>query len=267
MDGLLSDTLAVVRAAGDLVMAHFRTALTVDDKGGAEPNPVTVADREADALLHARLPSLLPGSAWLSEETEDSTERLRREWVWIVDPIDGTQEFVDGIPEFAISVALCRAGRPQLGVLLNPAVARCFVAVSGRGAWDGEGRPLTASRRRELDGATLLASANETRRGEFDALRAGFVLRDVGSTAWKLGLLAAGEGDAYVTRRPRHEWDIAAGVVIATEAGATVTDGAGRPFEFNQRAPRVEGIVAAAPSLHGPLRSRIEALGRRPARG
>jgi myo-inositol-1(or 4)-monophosphatase len=258
---LLAVVEGVVRRAALPVMERFRAQQDVWDKarGGAPAeagrfvkNPVTEADLLADRILREGLPPTLPGSAWLSEETADTEERLGRDAVWIVDPIDGTREYMDGIPQFAISVALAWRGEPILGVLLNPASDDLFTAVRGAGAFRG-GAAVHGGGARSLDGAVLLASRTEAGRGEFDAFRERFELRQIGSTALKLGLAAAGEGDAYFTRRPRHEWDVAAGVLIAREAGLAVTDLSGAEHRFNQPHPEVRGVLAAPPDLHAQL--------------
>ncbi len=271
LDDLLEGVTAAARAAAVPVMELFRTAQTVWEKAddGSRravrveevENPLTEADLAADALLHQRLGDLLPDAGWLSEETVDSPVRLGCDAVWIVDPIDGTREYSTGIPEFSISIALALRGDVVLGLLLNPAADQLVTARAGGGVLR-DGAPVPpASTRDRLDGAVLLASRTETRRGEFEPFAARMQVREVGSTAWKLGLIAAGQGDAYFTRKPRNEWDVAAGILLCREAGLTVTDLGRDRHAFNRPSPLCRGVVAAAPGIHGELMSMIEAIG------
>ncbi len=262
---LLSGTVEVVRAAAVEVMSRYRSSQTVWDKdegtAGSSTrvsNPVTEADLAADRVLRSGLLQLVPEAGWLSEETVDDPASLAREFAWIVDP--GTREYVQGIDQFAISVALVQHGDPILGVLLNPATDELLCAVRGGGVL-ANGAPLPPLAPRAFDGATLLASRTESRRGEFDPFRTRMEVVDVGSTAWKLGLLAAGKGHAYFTRKPRNEWDIAAGVMLCREAGAIVTDLDGAPHVFNRPDPLVRGIVAAVPGVHQGVMQLIAEVG------
>ncbi len=267
-ESLLSDVVTITREAAVPVMALFRQTKAVWNKAGGElveaegpvKNPVTEADLAADRILRERLLELLPGSGWLSEETADSPDRLEREAVWIVDPIDGTREYVEGVPQFALSVGLSIGGQVALAVLLNPALDDLFTAVAGQGALRG-GQPIAGSTREHLDGATVLASRSEAKRGEFEPFRRRTTVKEVGSTAYKLALAAAGEGDAYFTRKPRNEWDVAAGILLCREAGLVVTDLGGDTHTFNRPSPLCRGVVTAAPALHPEILGMIHAVG------
>ena len=107
----------------------------------------------------------------------------------------------------------------------------------------------------------MLASRTETRRGDFEPFRSILEIREVGSTAYKLGLVATGEGDAYFTRKPRNEWDVAAGILLCREAGMTVTDLGGEEHTFNRPNPLCRGVVACAPGVYGPVFGLIEEIG------
>jgi myo-inositol-1(or 4)-monophosphatase len=269
---LLAAAVEVTRAAAAPVMSMFRqqpvlwnkladgSRERVQPEAGRVHNPVTEADLAADRLLHDGLLALLPGSAWLSEESVDDHVRLDADLVWIVDPIDGTREYVEGVPEFAISVALVSAGSPLLAVLYNPALDDLFTAARGLGCWR-DGKPTQVTSVEDLGEATLLASRTETGRGEFSVFSERMKIRALGSTAYKLALVAGGEAQAYFTRKPRHEWDIAAGVLLCTEAGATVTDLGGDPHVFNRPNSRCRGVVTALPHLHAEVLGMIHAVG------
>lgn len=251
--------LEAAREAGRLVMETFRTDAEVRHK--SPDQPVTDADLRADALLARRLLADRPGYGWLSEETVDRPDRLRRRRVWVVDPIDGTRSFIAGYAEFGISIALVEDGEPVVGVIHNPARDEMFWATGGGGAFLGSGdAPAVRLRVEEPSEETrpaLLASRSEIRRGELDDFEGGHEIRELGSTAYKMAGVAAGRGHAFLSRGPKSEWDVAAGVLIVAEAGGRATDLAGRAVVFNRPDTGVDGILAAAPRLHAALLRRV----------
>jgi myo-inositol-1(or 4)-monophosphatase len=247
VDSRLDLAREAAREAGGLVMGYFREQYEIRQKG--EGNPVTTADLEADRALRRILLEGAPGTAWLSEETVDSAGRLDAEEVWVVDPIDGTKEFILGIPEFAISIALAAGGQIVVGAIHNPARDEMFLAERGGGAWLN-GERIHVSDRGELGGAGLDASRSESERGEFDAYRSRFQVRLVGSIAYKLARVAAGRSDLTWSLGPKNEWDVAAGVLLVGEAGGRATDPRGGGFAFNRRNPEVAGILASNGRLH-----------------
>ncbi len=224
-----------IRADGQFDVKH-----KADQKG-----PVTTADLRSNEILRAQLLNAFPDDGWLSEETREDPSRLDAARVWIVDPIDGTKEFVQDIPEYCVSVALVEAGKPVVGVVYAPASEELFVAVAGQGAWRN-GQPIRA-RREQDDGKPLLAvSRSEVGKGKWQAYQRLAALRPAGSAAFKLCLVASGQVDGTMTLAPRNEWDIAAGVLVVAEAGGVATDRAGQPVRFNQPDPLNNGIVAAS---------------------
>jgi len=233
--------------AGRLVMSYYKDSYEVMEK--AANNPVTTADLEADRALKRTLLEGAPGSGWLSEETADSPQRLAAAEVWVVDPIDGTKEFILGIPEFAISIGLARRGEIVAAVVYNPARNELFVAEKGGGA-RLNGEPIRVTQAQSLAGARLDASRSETRRGEFEAYAGRFQVREVGSIAYKLARVAAGLSDVTWSLGPKNEWDIAAGVLLVEEAGGRATDPEGAAFVFNQPKTKVKGILATSLRLH-----------------
>jgi len=234
---VLERTVAAVEAAGGIVRAVSNGGLHVDKKHGGDL--VTNADRDVDAFLNVELRRILP-AAWLSEESADDLDRLGRD-AWIVDPLDGTREFAQGIAEYAIAVALVAQGRPVLGVVHHPATGDSFWAAHGGGAFRN-GEPI-----RVMEATTLLASRSEVATGEFAPLADTWTVRPMGSVQLKLALVAAGEAAVTLSRGPKHEWDVCAGALIVAEAGGLATDMFGTPFCYNQDWPKVKGILAGAP--------------------
>jgi myo-inositol-1(or 4)-monophosphatase len=247
---LLTNTIEITRAAGAAIMSFYRASFSVTDK--SPDNPVTDADIAADRLLRERLMTLVPEAGWLSEETADSPERIERDKVWVVDPLDGTKEFVLGIPEFSVAVALVEHGAPLLGVVFNPATGELFQAARGLGA-RYNGRRAEVSDRINLAGAAVDASRSEIRKGEFEPFTDLVSLKIVGSIAYKLARVSAGQCDATWSRGPKHEWDICAGTFLITEAGGRVVDLNGDPITYNKSHPKVNGIIANNGHLHDAL--------------
>ncbi len=215
-------------------------AIETEYKSGHDP--VTEADRAVDALLHKHL--LRDGEGWLSEETVDDVRRLQKSRVWVVDPLDGTREFVTGIPEFCVSIGLVENGRPIAGGICNPATDELIIGSLETGV-TYNGKPAAVSSKDTLSGAVVLASRSETKRGEWKQFEAAaFKIRPMGSVAYKLGLVAAGLADITFTLTPKHEWDVAAGVALVNSAGG-FTSGLGETeLRFNQQKPWLPGMIA-----------------------
>ena len=239
------------RAAGEILRGHWRRGgYEIGSKG--HDNPVTAADLEADRAIKKMLRDPFPGYGWLSEETADNDERLKCRRVWIVDPLDGTKEFIKGIPEFAVAIALIEDGVPVLGVTYNPVKRETYWAMRGAGCYLNK-RRVRVTRTRTLKRATVLASRSETARGEWQMFRGTLNARPTGSVAYKLALVAAGKGDATFTRSPKSEWDIASGAALVIEAGGTITDIKGREIRFNRRNVQLDGLIADNTILHAAL--------------
>ena len=253
---------AAIGAASELALGHFRSGSAHWYKGPGQV--VTAADLEVDRLLHEALIGAFPDDGWLSEERPDDLTRLRRRRVWVVDPIDGTRAFADGLPEFAISVALLVDDLPVLGVVCNPATAESFEAEQGRGAWL-DGTPLQVSARREIATARLLSSRTEMRR--WAELLPEMAFTDISSLAYKLALVAAGRFDGLVSLRPTHDWDVAAADLLIAEAGGRLSAADGAPLVLNRPVPRHIGLAAAGTeALHRALIARLD-VARPTARG
>ena len=256
LDALLQLTRQAAAGAGELALRHFNAGGKSWYKGPGQV--VTEADLAVDTLLHDRLRTACPDYGWLSEERADDGSRQRCPRVWVVDPIDGTRAFAEGVPQFAISVALVEDGRPLLGVVLNPASGERFEAQSDGGAWLN-GRRVAVSACSELADAELLASRTEMRRRHWPDVVPEAAFTTIGSLAYKLALIASGRYDGLLSLRSSHDWDIAAAQLLVAEAGGRMTDADGRPILLNQDPPRHRGLaVAGTASLHRALLARLE---------
>lgn len=237
--------LRAARAAAEVIRPAFRAEMEVRYKDPDQP--VTDADVEADRVIREVLIGGRPEYGWLSEETADSPERLGRRMLWVVDPIDGTNSFVKGIAEFAVSIGLVDGERAVLGVVANPATGEVYHAVAGGGAFLN-GEPIRVSGRETMP--RVLCSRSELRRGELGAFAATCTLDPLGSTAYKMVKVADGTGDAFVSFGPKHEWDVCGAEVIVREAGGDVTGLDGRAFRYNQPHPSWRGVAASNGLVH-----------------
>ncbi|MFQ5515685.1 MAG: inositol monophosphatase family protein [Myxococcota bacterium] len=233
------------RAAGAIIADHGRGARESWDK--TEDNPVTHADLEANKAIVRLLREAFPKDSILSEETRDSSERLAAERVWIIDPLDGTKEFIAGIPEFAVSVALVVRGDPVVGVVYQPLTDECFWGRAGGGAHLGKKR-LRVSRLQDLGRATVLSSRTEMKRGQMDPFAELFGrFQPIGSVALKLAYIAAGRGDLWISAAPKSEWDVCGGDLLVREAGGTFRTLAGGVRTYNQSDVLLQPLMAAGP--------------------
>ena len=240
--------LRAIRAAGVAVLPAFRAGLEVRYKGPEQP--VTDADLEANRILHEILLGERPEYGWLSEETKDTPERLSKELLWVIDPIDGTNSFVEGYAEFAISVGLVDRGRAVVGAVLNPATGELYHAVAGGGAFLN-GAPIRVSPTDEgAQVRRIAASRWEMSRGELARFGAPWQVSPLGSTAYKMVKVADGTMDVFVSAGPKNEWDVAGAAVVVAEAGGRVTGPAGAELRYNQPDPAWRGIVASNGLLH-----------------
>ncbi|MCU0229815.1 MAG: 3'(2'),5'-bisphosphate nucleotidase CysQ [Acidobacteria bacterium] len=250
----------LARSAGAEIQRVFGTDFAVEFKPGDE-GPVTEADRLADRLIRDGLAAAFPADAILSEETPDDLTRLGAERLWLVDPLDGTRQFVEAVPEFAVMIGLAVRGRPVLGVIHLPAEQRTVFGAEGEGIelLDRDGwRPLAP-----------LPEGTEPARGPVVTLsrsHAGSRTREIarrlgasrviasGSVGRKVTLVLTGEADLYVTlgRRSRH-WDACAPDALMRLAGGVFSDVRGREMSYNtEGTTNRSGLLAARRALLAP---------------
>ena len=217
--------------------------------------PVTEADMVLNQILRQTL--VRDGEGWLSEESVDDLQRLEKRRIWVVDPLDGTREVVAGIPEWCVSVGLVEDGRAIAGGICNPSTGETFLGSLETGV-TYNGKKASASKKEGLTGALVLASRTEAKRGEWDRFGSSdFIIRPVGSVAYKLALVAVGLADATWTLSPKNEWDIAAGVALIEAAGGFVRSLANSSVTFNNEIVLVSGLLAGGPHLREQLPSFI----------
>ena len=240
--------------AAEAVSRFTPGAVEFECKSGDDP--ITEADRAANSAIRDVL--LRDGEGWLSEESGEDLTRLKKTRVWVVDPLDGTREFVAGIPEWCISVALVEEGVAVAGGICNPATNETFLGCLEFGV-TYNGSAACCSHRDSLCGATILASRSEIKRGEWKRFQTGpFTVRPMGSVAYKLALVAAGFADATWTLCPKHEWDVAAGVALVNAAGGFAQPLDGTLLRFNKWPCLLPNLIAGAPSLAGELESLLQ---------
>ena len=256
MEHELDIATEAARAAGQVLLRFYGGAYRVAEK--SVDNPVTAADLEANEALKAKILGAFPGDGWLSEETADSDERLKQKRVWIVDPLDGTKEFISEIPEFVVCVALVEDGTPRVAVEYNPVRDELFTARKGAGA-TLNGSAIRVTKQTDLRLARVLASRSEEARGEWDPYREKMHVELTGSVAYKFALIAAGRYDATFTLTPKNEWDVCAGALLVAEAGGMVTDPDGRAIRFNNRSTLLPGLIASNQLLHRAIINTIRA--------
>ena len=238
----IADALA---AAAEVLEGFTPGEVEAELKDGGDP--LTAADTAVNEVLAKALRGGDEG--WLSEETTDAGERLDRRRVWVVDPIDGTREFIDGIPEWCVSVGLVEDGVPVAGGVLSPPNGHLIIGSDETGV-ACNGAPVETTATTDLRGALVLASRSEVRRGEWKRFFSSpIAVRTMGSVAYKLSLVGAGLADATWTLVPKNEWDVAGGAALVRAGGGRVFGTDGAHVVFNRADPLMDGFIAVAPGL------------------
>src|SRR5215831_9449381 len=253
MNSAYSDILTRIEAAMEAartVFARF-TPGEIETEYKIGHDPVTEADRAIDAVLRQNL--LRDGEGWLSEESADDMSRLSKSRVWVVDPLDGTREFVQGIPEFCASIGFVEDGRPVAGGICNPATSETIIGAIDCGVLYN-GKPARPSQRTTLKGSLILESRSEVKRGEWQQFQSSeYQIQPMGSVAYKLALVAAGLADITFTLIPKHEWDVAAGCALVLSGGGRARTKWKPELAFNRQHPKLGGLIACGPLLQDEL--------------
>jgi myo-inositol-1(or 4)-monophosphatase len=252
----------IARDIGLMVTTARTMGITTRSKANGEI--VTTADIQANTAIEERLRTIFAGDAVYSEESPDDAQRLFKQRVWIVDPIDSTSTFAGGGDEFTVSIGLALNGTASLGVVYNPVRDEMYSGALGAGA-ALNGRPVRVSEATRLESASVLVSKKEWQRG-LEALDLPFQAIPMSSMAYKLARVAAGINDGVFTVKRRKEWGTCAGVALVTAAGGAVTLLDGTPIRFNraeQKQPA--GFVASGIRLHAELLRVVHDLARIPS--
>lgn len=218
-------------AAGAVIRPHFRTGVAIVDK--ADESPVTIADRDAEAAIRTLIEDAFPDHGILGEE--HGSVRLDAEFVWVLDPIDGTKAFISGLPVFGTLIALLQGGRPVLGVIDQPITGERWLGAQGHGT-TLNGRPVRTRPCERLDRATLFATAPDMFKGPeieaFERLRTSVKLMRWGADCYATAMVASGHAD-LVVESSLQTYDFCALVPVIEGAGGIATDWDGRPLRID----------------------------------
>lgn len=259
----MSPDLALIREAafeaGRLARDLRAKGLDVQWKEGG--SPVTNGDLAVDALLKSTLLKARPDYGWLSEETADTPDRLSKQRLFLVDPIDGTQAYVKGKPWYTVCIAVVDGDRPVAAVVYAPELDELYEAEAGGGAWLN-GAAIVPTARTEIEDCTMLGDAKMFAHPAWPEPWPAIRITSRNSIAYRMCLVASGAFDACLAPSPKHDWDVAAPDLICSEAGAVVTDHRGRIYRYNRPVPRQPSLVCAGPLLHPLLLERVAHMDR-----
>jgi myo-inositol-1(or 4)-monophosphatase len=261
MDADLALILEAAREAGELARDIRRRGLEVDYKAD-DNSPVTNADLAADALLTSRLRSARPDYGWLSEETADDADRLTRRRLFVVDPIDGTRAFLKDRPWWSVSIAVVEDGRPTAGVVFAPELDEAYAATAGGGA-TRNGRPIRTGAASVLEDCRMAGDPVVFGHWSWPKPWPPMRVEQRSSTAWRMCAVGAGDFDAAVAPVRKADWDVAAGDLIAREAGCFVGDHNGEAFVYNRARASQPSLICAAPKLAPLILDRVRHIGTR----
>ncbi len=230
----LSTLCDIARAAGSAIMTHYHPGIEVTTK--QDHSPVTQADWCADLIIRERLTEHFPGIGILSEESAPGTSAPAEPY-FLVDPLDGTREFIEGNGEFTVNIALISGGQAVAGVVYAPAIERLYFAAVGIGVWRNDGKHVTSLKAHAINRESPLRITGSRKHGA-DALAdwmAGLSLPTVlvpAGSSLKFCLIAEGSADLYPRLAPTYPWDTAAGQCVLECAGGQVTDWHGQPLHY-----------------------------------
>lgn len=250
----------LARAAGAILLKHYHSPFLVEQKINAlqEMEEVTAADREANDLIVRRLAIEFPNDGILAEESADTEDRLTKQRVWLIDPMDGTKNFVQRDGDFAVQIGLVVAGGPVVGVVYQPVLDLLYRAVKGEGAWrethGSQAEQMRVSNKTD-PAEMVLASSRSHRSPRMERVVDSFGFRHEtrrGSVGVKIGLIAERDADLYLHLSPStKQWDTCGPEIVLTEAGGKLTDLFGKPLQYNAlRIDNRNGVVATNGVAH-----------------
>jgi 3'(2'), 5'-bisphosphate nucleotidase len=234
----LNQVIQIAREASEVLLQIYATNFSVDFKGSGQSDPVTEADRRANALIVARLREAFPEDGIIAEESEHNTSVFQRRRIWYVDPLDGTKEFVAKNGEFSVMIGLAIDGRAQLGVVLQPSDGTLYAGEIGQGAFveqNNARKPLEVSGLHETSKLSLIVSRSHRPKATGELMQRLGIVREVssGSVGLKVGQIALRNADLYVHMSDKSSaWDTCAPEAILIAAGGRFTDLAGDPIAY-----------------------------------
>jgi len=260
----------LARTAGAVLLRHYNSPFLVEQKVNAlqETEEVTAADREANELIVDRLRNEFPADGILAEESTDTEHRLEKDRVWLIDPMDGTKNFIRRDGDFAVQIGLAVNGESVLGTVYQPVREVLYRAVRGGGSWIEEktepARRMTVSSRTNPN-EMVLASSRSHRSPRMERVVSTFQFKDEvrrGSVGVKIGLITEQQADLYLHLSPStKQWDTCGPEIILQEAGGRLTDLFGQPLRYNGvRIDNRNGIVATNGAAHGMVIESLEPL-------
>ena len=253
---ILNQVLNVIKQAGKMVMSFYNKDYQIKDKGN--DSPVTEADLASEKIILKGLSKYDYGL--LSEETEDDKTRLKKERVWIIDPLDGTKDFINKTGDFTIMIGLVENGQPILGAVYQPAKDILYYAIKGKGAYgqikDQGVKKIKVSEVSDISKARFLGSRFHKSELETKVAKEFNITKIIpcGSIGLKAALIASGQADFNLNPSSHpQEYDVCAADIILHEAGGKLTDLKGKRYKYNQEDPHINGYVVSSGLLHGQI--------------
>jgi 3'(2'), 5'-bisphosphate nucleotidase len=268
MKAELETAIDLALRSGAILLKHYADEPSVEWKG--KNDPVTAADRAVSQFIVAELRTRFPNDAILSEEEKDDSDRMTHSRVWVIDPMDGTKEFIARRGEFAVMIGLAVDGKACLGVVYQPTMDKLYYAAPGEGAHlshAGETRQLHVSLQSDLSQATMALSRSHLTGTTASIRRKLGIERTIqtGSLGVKVGLICEGQAEVYVQGRGTSLWDTCGPEAILREAGGRMTDSFANPFRYNIAEVRnLQGVIATNGILHEPVVETVRAFVQRP---
>lgn len=251
----LQTAVEAAKLAGDHIKKIYNSSFTVEYK--SKEQPITEADRGSNEIIKSIIDKNFPLDGWLSEETLDTADRLQKKRVWIIDPLDGTKEFISHVPEFAVSIGLSVDGKSVVGVIYNPITDELLAGALGHGATLNN-KTIHVTSNTSLNTSRILASRSELARNEWKPFEGEFEIIPSGGMAHKIATVAAGKATASFSLSPKNEWDFCGGTIIIEEAGGQIGQKDGTPFTFNKANPLTQNIVYGPKTIFAELVKKLE---------
>ena len=245
------------REAGAIAKAGFGTKPKTWEK--SKGNPVTEVDLAVNVKLNELLLGARPDYGWLSEESADDPERLGKQRVFVIDPIDGTLAFIKHKPEFTVCAAVIDGGKPVAAVIFNPITDEMFAAVQGQRA-TLNGEPISVSATTALEGSSMLVAKDVIWHPAWPQAWPKMDVANRASIAYRMALVACGRFDSMMSLSSKHEWDVASGDLIVRAAGGRVTSHTGGELRYNQPVPNLRSIICAGPAIHDAILDRTRGI-------